>query len=308
MGNTLDGLQHRPCPVCDQDDADAHWSKGPLQLVQCRACGMVYADPIASSLTSGAFYHELAQPFYLSREKLESDYASVRFARELRLFRAYCRQGRVLDVGCSTGAFLYQLAQRWPGSYETLGTDIATEALDYAASRGVAVARESFLAYQPAEAFDAITFWAVLEHLAAPRRFLAKAAQLLKTGGYCFILVPNFRSLAVRLLGRRYRYILVEHVNYFNVTTLERFVATESTLRVVNLDSTHFNPVVLWQDWRKPCERVPDNERAHLLARTTAWKQNRLLAPLRWLYQGTEKLLGRLRLADNLVVVLQKKS
>jgi len=38
--------------------------------------------------------------------------------RELRLFRAYCPHGSVLDVGCSSGAFLYQVEPAHPVIYK----------------------------------------------------------------------------------------------------------------------------------------------------------------------------------------------
>src|SRR5207302_11164217 len=101
----------------------------------------------------------------------------------------------------------------------------------------------------PAERrFDAITLWAVMEHLAVPGKFLSKAAQLLEPGGHCFILVPNMRSLAVRLLGPKYRYIMEEHLNYFTPATLQAFAAREPGFEIVGSVSTHFNPAVIWQD------------------------------------------------------------
>jgi hypothetical protein len=79
---------------------------------------MVYANPVDEKLVTGEYYDQLANPFYLSPNKLESDYSPVRFERELKLFRRFCRRGSVFDVGCSTGAFLYQLKTRFPGDYE----------------------------------------------------------------------------------------------------------------------------------------------------------------------------------------------
>ena len=153
----------RPCPVCGEDEASVVWTKESLRVVRCGGCAMLYANPVPVEFASGTFYDR--QTFYLSPAKLEGDYAPVRFARELKIFRAHCAAGRVLDVGCSTGAFLFQLQKRFPGSYETLGTDVAGAALDYAAGRGVRVRRERFLDFDFAgERFDAVTFWAVIEH------------------------------------------------------------------------------------------------------------------------------------------------
>ncbi|PYM10767.1 MAG: hypothetical protein DME18_15655 [Verrucomicrobia bacterium] len=280
----------RSCPLCDEGDATPFTQKGSLRLVRCRRCSMIYADPVAPELASGKFYDRLGLPFYLSPDKLAGDFAPVRFERELRWFQDYCRGGAVLDVGCSTGGFLFQLKARFPGDFTVTGTDVAGAALDYAESRGIEVIREPFLDFDfRNRRFDAVTFWAVVEHLIQPK------------------LVPNMKSLAVRLLGARYRYIMPDHVNYFTAGALRRFAATEPAFEVVRLGQSHFNPLVILKDFRRNQERVADPERARLLNRTTAFKQHPLLKPAKWLYNGVERLLAAMGLADNLIIVLRKK-
>jgi SAM-dependent methyltransferase len=212
----------------------------------------------------------------------------------------------VLDVGCSSGAFLHQLRQRFPGSYDILGTDVSGAPLDYAESRGIPVFRGNFLDQDlNGRTFEAITLWAVLEHLAEPKRFIERAASLLKPDGLCFVLVPNMHSLAVRLIGARYRYIYPQHLNYFTRATLSKLVA--NWFLPVEFRSTHFNPIVIWQDWRGRGAEVSNEQRGELLKRTTAYKQNPLLKPVKGIYKLTEATLGSLNLADNLAAVLRKK-
>jgi 2-polyprenyl-3-methyl-5-hydroxy-6-metoxy-1,4-benzoquinol methylase len=296
----------RPCPVCGAGEAADYLQKGELRLVLCRRCGMVFANPVPDEFASGKYYNQLGTDYYLSPAKLESDFADVRFERELRLFRKHCPRGAVLDVGCSTGAFLYQLNRRFPGDYDLVGNDASGPALDYAAARGVAVVRGAFPEEDFAgRAFDAVTFWAVLEHLYDPKAFVERAGAVLKPQGLCFVLVPNMQSLAARLLGRRYRYVYAQHLNYFTRRTLVTLV--QARFSVLASVSTHFNPVVVWQDWRRGGKEVPDNQRAELLKRTTAYKQSPWLKPVSGLYHFTERALGCLNLADNLVLVLRKK-
>ena len=293
--------------MCDADTAAPYWQKPGLQLMCCRRCVMVYADPVDAAFADGTFYDKRSAPYYLSPEKLESDYAPVRFERELRLFREFCPRGDVLDVGSSTGGFLFQLL-RGSSPYTVTGLDVAGPALDHAVIRGIAVIREPFLEHDfGARRFDAITFWAVLEHLVQPGEFLRQAAALLRPGGFCFALVPNLNSLAVRLLGPKYRYVTAEHVNYFTSASLQALAACEPSLELVALRSLHFNPIIIWQDWRGGGRPVPDAERARLLQRTTALKQSPWLQPVKLVYRGVERILGAFRLADNLAVVLRKK-
>jgi 2-polyprenyl-3-methyl-5-hydroxy-6-metoxy-1,4-benzoquinol methylase len=296
---------NRPCPVCDEARSKIFLKKEGFQLLKCASCSMIFMNPVPADLASGEFYDRMG-PGYLTPEKLASDYADVRFERELRLFRNFCSRGSVLDVGCSSGAFLYQLNKRFPGNYQILGTDASGPPLEYAAKMGVPVVKDDFLTHDFGRSFDAITYWAVMEHLFEPGKFLQKAAAILKPGGRCFILVPNMRSLAVRLLGTKYRYIYSEHLNYFSPRTLARFVGQE--LEVVAMKSTHFNPIVIWQDVRHGAQEVSRAQRHELLKRTTAYKQSPWMKPVKWGYQMTEKMLGAVLMADNLLIIGKKST
>jgi 2-polyprenyl-3-methyl-5-hydroxy-6-metoxy-1,4-benzoquinol methylase len=263
---------------------------------------MVFANPVPREFETGDFYDH-SGAYYLSEDKLRSDYSPVRFERELRLFNRYVRRGQVLDVGCSTGAFLHQLSKRYPARYTVTGTDVAGPALDYAQSKGIAVRRGNFVTQPFDPVFDAVTFWAVVEHLVHPRPFLEKAASVLKRGGYCFVLVPNFESLATKIAGVNYRYILPQHVNYFTANTLGKLCS--QYFDVERITSSHFNPIVILSDWRSG-KQASDEDRAALLKKTTALKQKGTLYPVRVLYKAVEALLARRMLADNLVAILRQ--
>src|SRR6478735_8710845 len=99
----------RNCPVCGADQPRPWLNKQGMEIVLCERCSMLYVNPVPARFASGEYYDAEGADYYLSPAKLESDYAPVRFERELRLFRRHCRRGAVLDVGCSSGAFLYQL-------------------------------------------------------------------------------------------------------------------------------------------------------------------------------------------------------
>lgn len=279
--------------------------KGGLRLVQCAGCQMVYAAEVPRALADGSFYDETGGE-YLAADKLESDYAEVRFRREVRIFRKFCRRGRVLDVGCSSGGFLHRLKQRFGDDYEIWGTDVSRGPLAHAERMGARVVRGDFLTQPFPEPFDAVTFWAVLEHVSRPGEFLRRAAAILKPGGWCLVLTPNLRSLAVRLLGAKYRYIFMEHVNYFTPATLRALAAPE--FAVAATFSTHFNPLVIWRDFRDGAREVPRAERSRLLKQTTACKQNPWLLPARLALGALERGLGGLGLADNVVVALRKEA
>jgi len=267
---------------------------------------MVYADPLPGE-SAPEHYDQLGRPYYLSANKLEGDFASVRFERELRLFRRHCPQGGVLDVGCSTGAFLFQLQNRFPGAYQPTGIEVSQAALDHARQHGIQVIGDSLLTHDfGSRRFDAVTFWAVLEHLPDPAAFVRTAMQWLRPGGVVLALVPNLHSLALRTLGARYRYVLNQHVNYFSSATLASLLTLQG-LSPVDAGGSHFNPVVLWQDWRRGTDSpVPDADRAALLKRTTRLKQSLWLRPAKGAMSAIERLLATAGLADNIWAVARK--
>src|SRR5690606_31350395 len=103
----------------------------------------------------------------------------------------------------------------------------------------------------------------------------------------------------------KYRYVYAQHLNYFSARTLGQ-LGRSTGFAIVATRFLHFNPVVVLQDWRRRGREVSNQERGDLLQRTTAWKQRRVLKPVKALYRATEAILARLKLADNLVVVLRK--
>lgn len=269
---------------------------------------MDYADPLPAE-SAPEHYDQLGRPYYLSADKLEGDFASVRFERELRLFRRHCPRGEVLDVGCSTGAFLFRLQQRFPGAYRSTGIEVSHAALDHARQHGVEVIGDSLLTHDfGLRRFDAVTFWAVLEHLPDPAAFVRTATMWLRPGGVVLALVPNRHSLALRVLGSKYRYLLNQHVNYFSSATLASLLSRQG-LTPVDAGGSHFNPVVLWQDWRRGTDSpVPDADRAALLKKTTRLKQSPWLRPAKVALGGWECLLASAGLADNIWAVARKTS
>jgi SAM-dependent methyltransferase len=97
--------------------------------------------------------------------------------------------------------------------------------------------------------FSVVTLWATLEHLVDPGRVLSEAHRVLAPGGIMAISVPNYASLTQKLLGKRNRYVGVDHVNYYTATSLRRLLVRHG-FQVERIQTDRFNPIVLWQDLR----------------------------------------------------------
>ncbi|MDQ6891551.1 MAG: class I SAM-dependent methyltransferase [Acidobacteriota bacterium] len=99
--------------------------------------------------------------------------------------------GRVLDVGCGTGALLEGLRTR---STEAWGVDIAPEALRFCAERGlqcVTLADAAAVPF-PSGYFDVVTAIGIVEHLEDDQAFLAEMNRLVRPGGVLVLLTSSF--------------------------------------------------------------------------------------------------------------------
>jgi len=101
--------------------------------------------------------------------------------------------GKLLDIGCGTGNFL---AVARDAGYEVTGIELDRNAARFAKERlglqDILPLAISEFAEQHAEArFDVVTFFEVLEHQAAPVKFLQKVKACVRPGGVIALSVPN---------------------------------------------------------------------------------------------------------------------
>ena len=134
--------------------------------------------------------------------------------------------GRLLDVGAQKGEFLWYMRQR--------GWQVQGVELDNAVPnpQNLPIRYGDFLEmdFEPAT-FDAVTAWAVLEHVESPRRFVEMAAVLLRPGGRLVALVTNFNSIQ----GRWFRADdYPRHLTLFTSRSV-RELAHRSGLRVTRI-------------------------------------------------------------------------
>ncbi|OGP58248.1 MAG: hypothetical protein A2V67_20400 [Deltaproteobacteria bacterium RBG_13_61_14] len=117
------------------------------------------------------------------------------------------RPGRILDLGCGTGASLEALSKLG----EAYGLDSAAAALECASRRGLPgiVAGQASRIPFAGQTFEVVTALDLLEHLAEDQPVLAEALRVLKPGGWLLITVPAYPWLwgaHDQALGHRRRY------------------------------------------------------------------------------------------------------
>jgi SAM-dependent methyltransferase len=148
--------------------------------------------------------------------------ADPRWQEHVGTVRRFKVSGALLDIGCNSGAFLAAIKN---DGWKLSGIEIDPEVADRARSRTGAVVfpGDALSASFPAESFDAVTCFHVLEHQHHPFELMATVWRWLRPGGIFYVVVPNIDSWEARLF-RSYWYGLEapRHLYHFSVDSLRR--------------------------------------------------------------------------------------
>jgi len=132
----------------------------------------------------------------------------------------YKDRGKILDLGCGSGGFLASLPR---SSWELFGVEMSERTARLAeANTGAQVFVGDVLdAPFPAESFDAITCFHVIEHLHQPWDVFARVCEWLKPDGIFYLMTPNIESAGAEIFGSYwYALELPRHLYHFSPTAL----------------------------------------------------------------------------------------
>jgi 2-polyprenyl-3-methyl-5-hydroxy-6-metoxy-1,4-benzoquinol methylase len=188
-----------------------------LQIVECRQCGHVYANPRWKSSELLTAYQAVEDETYLVEQAARRKTFTRRLqAIERTTGRADGRQ--LLDVGAYIGVFV-EVAQ--DAGWDATGVEPSEWASETARNNGLPVIKGDLDSPSLQDRrFDVITMWDVIEHVDDPAAELAKSHRLLEPGGLIVVHTMNIDSLLARLMGRRWPWLMDMHIHYFSRTTL----------------------------------------------------------------------------------------
>jgi len=210
-------VEETRCNLCGADNTDLVYEEsdllmkvpGTFRLVRCRECGLLYLNPRPTYEEMAPYYPEDYMAYTAKREnehswsvRLNYTYGYWKRARMLNAVRP--SGGRILDVGCATGAVLE--AMRNIGPWDVFGVEPSPVASQHARERlgPSVVTGELADAHYPDDFFDMVTIWDVLEHVHDPTSTLSEIRRILKPDGQAVIRVPNGASWDARLFGRHW--------------------------------------------------------------------------------------------------------
>lgn len=231
-------LEHVSCPLgCNKNDEAVltgrdllHDLPGEFTVVKCHACSLMRTTPRPTPETIGFYYPDDYGPYLGTQVNQAKPASRIKellkpLVKRVFNFNTQClpslAPGRMLEVGCASGAFLHQMASQ---GWQVQGIEFSEKATQAAAQLGYRIhAGPLETAPPPDEPFDLIVGWMVLEHLHDPIGGLKKLREWAKPGAWLALSVPNARSLEFRLFKEKWYALQVPtHLHHFTPETISR--------------------------------------------------------------------------------------
>jgi len=193
---------------------------GTQRIVRCSNCGLVYVNPRVSAKIVDHSYRNSKDEVYVKG----SAGRQSTFRRYVKKIEKWRRPpGRLLDIGCAAGFFVHEAGN---AGWDAAGVEPSKWLVEW----GIKNLGEKLFAGTLRECrfkegeFDLLTMWDVLEHLPDPISELYECSRILRKGGMIIINYPDFGSMLARLMGRRWWFLLSNHLYYFTPDTMRRYL------------------------------------------------------------------------------------
>jgi len=213
------------CPVC-QSGSKTHYMDAACprrgvtteySYYKCSDCNMVYLDP---PLTD----QQLAEVYDSSYEEEWGDSRSLKQRVEHFLAKRLPVDppGKLLDVGCGSGAYLsYAENLGWDVTGVDPWADNYSNQERHPAVMNVSVKDAGF----EENSFDAVTMWWIIEHYQNPLEELQNIRKILNPGGTLAISTCNIGSIEARLFGRYWHHLAApEHCSLFSIDSIKQIL------------------------------------------------------------------------------------
>lgn len=236
-----DTIKADPCMLCGEVERTVVGTVGrglkPLITVLCDGCGLVSHDPLPTGAELDAFYASDYRKNYkgVLKPKAKHSLRAQRSAalRAVRLKALIQPGSRVLDIGASSGEYVYMMGKL---GFHASGVEPNDGYRHFGmVTYGIEVTNQKL---EPeafgAGIFDLITLNHVFEHLADPLDALSCFRRWLAPDGLLFIEVPNIEGVQ-KQRGNLFHYA---HVWNFSPATLK---ATLSRAGFEPINSPHCN-------------------------------------------------------------------
>ncbi|MEO7394606.1 MAG: class I SAM-dependent methyltransferase [Chitinophagaceae bacterium] len=199
-------LHYNNCPVCASADIknvlsvkDYTVSGEMFAIAECNDCSLRFTQDVPDEDSISPYYKSENYISHTNTSKglINRLYQAVRkitLQQKRKLIEKTTgrKKGQLLDVGSGTGAFVNEMKEN---GWQVTGLEPDADAVSVAKQLYNLELKNINQFYKlPADSFDAITLWHVLEHVHVLPAYVKQLKMLLKNDGKLFIAVPNYTS------------------------------------------------------------------------------------------------------------------
>jgi SAM-dependent methyltransferase len=244
-------LEFTNCDFCGENrtnlflEAESEINKEKFRIVRCDNCGLIYLNPRPAKEIIGRYYpvesyysyqdftkkrlnwreriKKISLEGYYDSKNIFKKFLSSVLVRKFMIVVPKGKKGRLLDIGCGSGEFLYQMRNF---GWEVFGVEINQESANMGNKRGLNIfCGELGGADFPENYFDVVVLSQTMEHVYSPGSYLEKIHRLLKEGGLLIIGVPNIDCLEIQIFGRSCHILDVpRHLHFFTIASLRNYL------------------------------------------------------------------------------------
>lgn len=210
------------------------------QIVRCKNCGLIYSNPRPFIEQLEESYRETADPEYIQ----EDPSRGINALFSLSTIKKHIKQGKLLDIGCSTGFFL-NIAR---ADFEVAGLELSRWAANFARTKFKLkiVTEDLNSAGFENNYFDVITLIDTIEHLPNPMGTLREINKILEPSGIIYLVTPNINSLTANILRRKWWGLRPAHLYYFSPHTINQMLK-KSGFEIISIRS--FGRIFTYRYW-----------------------------------------------------------
>lgn len=177
------------CPLCDNACTRPFYRESGRDYRRCDACGLLFMWPRPDAAFLAEHYQEYLAPEPDAVRDWGLEMRHVVRKTAAQIAARIGTSGRVLDIGCGYGFFLEEMALR---GYQVEGVELSKPAAAIAREKtGATIHDRAIEDIEPAEQFDAITMFYVIEHVTDPLGVLRTVRSMLRPGGLLVLRYPN---------------------------------------------------------------------------------------------------------------------
>jgi SAM-dependent methyltransferase len=219
-------VKYDKCPVCESVEIEPYYNtrdrhygiEGNYQIDVCKVCGLAFLNPMPTQEYLSSLYPQTYYAYqnFLKKDSIAKTIAKTFFVRVSTKDPHFEKVGKMLDVGCGSGEFIYKMREK---GWQVNGVEINANAARVGVEAGKLdiFSGELQEANYVNESFDYIRLNHSFEHVVKADLLLQEAHRILKNDGKMLIGVPNKQSFNANFF-KRYWWYLGAPVHTFNYT------------------------------------------------------------------------------------------